>query len=162
MIITGKQQKWLKAFHIFFIVLWTGGAFCITICQVFFKPASDGELVGYLKVLHFIDFCIIAPAASLTLITALLYAHYTNWGWFKHNWIIVKWIICIIGIIIGIYPLAPSLSAMVETANHLGMKSFLDNDFVLNFNLTQFLGTFQTATVVLAGFISTIKPWKTK
>jgi len=162
MTITAKQQKWLKAFHIFFIVLWTGGAFCITLCQIFIKPVSDGELIGMLKVLHFIDFFIIAPAASFTFITALLYAYYTNWGWFKHNWIIVKWIICVIGIIMGIYPLAPSLSAMVETASRLGMNSFLDKDFIFNFNLTLFLGAFQSTTVVLAGFISSIKPWKNK
>lgn len=155
-------QKWLKAFHILVASVWVGCAIVLTVKQ-FLLTADDGrQLYGILATLDFIDLYILVPGAIGTLLTAIIYSTMTNWGWFKHNWITVKWTICLYGIIFGTYPLGPWLSEMAQIAGDLGLQALTDATFIHNRELSLIFGTFQAATIVFAVFISVLKPWKKK
>ncbi len=127
----------------------------------FFVRASDGrELFGILDTMNYVDLFIIIPGAMGCLLTGLLYSSLTNWGWFRHRWITVKWIICLYGVIIGTYPLGPWLEEMVRIAGQAGLAALSDPVFRHNAFMLKILGTFQAATLVFAAAISSLKPWR--
>jgi len=130
--------------------------------QFFIDPDNGGELYGIIATLDFIDLFILVPGAIGTFLTALVYSIWTNWGWFKHNWIIVKWIICIFGMIFGTFWLGPWISEMAQIAQEIGMEALTDPRYLSNRSKSLTFGTIQTGTVIFALFISTLKPWKKK
>lgn len=159
MSLNAKSQKWLKAFHLLFVAMWAGGAITISSKQFFIAAQSDGELFGIFSTLHYVDSFIIIPGAIGCLVTGILYSSLTRWGWFTYRWIIVKWIICLYGVIFGTYPLGPWLSELVEIVKHQGLAACNNLQFNHTLQMTIIFGTFQASTLVFACFISSIKPW---
>lgn len=158
--LSGKTQKWLKSLHIFSACVWVGCATVLTIMPFFINPESGGELYGITSTLDFIDIYILVPGAIGTALTALVFSIWTNWGWFKHNWIIVKWIICIFGIVFGNFWLGPWVSNMAHLAKTLGLEALSDAQYLNSQHNSMLYGTIQALTIIFAAFISTLKPWK--
>lgn len=158
--LSANGQKWLKSLHIYSGCVWAGCATTLAIKQFFVNPTNDGELYGIVSTLDFIDLFILVPGAIGTLLTALVYSLWTNWGWFKHTWITVKWIICAFGVVFGTFWLGPWLSSMAHIAGEKGLQALSDARYLDYRQNSLIFGTFQAATVVFAVFISTLKPWK--
>ena len=157
-----KGRQWLKGFHVFFACMWVGAAVCLAARQFTINPVDGMELYGITATLDFIDIFVIIPGAVGIFLTGLLYSIFTNWGWFKHNWIIVKWVICIYGIAFGTYPLGPWMSELVVIAKQQGLAALTDPTFVHNQTMLMIFGTFQLLTLIFACFVSVLKPWKKK
>ena len=87
-----RGKRWLKGFHVTFACLWVGGGLTLTLMQLAMHATTGGELYGIDRSMKFIDDFIIIPGALGSLLTGLLYSLFTNWGFFKHNWITVKWV----------------------------------------------------------------------
>ena len=160
--LSARGQKWLKGFHVVFGCVWLGSAVCLAVVQFFINPSDGKELYGINSTIHFMDYFILVPGAPGVFLTALIYSIWTNWGWFKHKWIIVKWVICLYGIIFGTYPLGPWQTGMTLISQQKGMAALLDPTYLHNQNMLYIFGTFQTATLLFAVFLSTLKPWKKK
>lgn len=76
--------------------------------DVCFLKAEDGsELYSIYASMKFIDYVILATGGMGSLLTGLIYSVFTNWGWFKHKWIIVKWCINLSGVTLGTFWLGP-------------------------------------------------------
>ena len=157
-----KGQRWLKGVHLFFICAWVGAAVCLVLMSFFLKAADGKELYGINRSLKFIDDFIIIPGALGCLITGILYAVFTKWGFFKHTWIIVKWIICVGGIIFGTFWLGPWLNHLVPISETRGLNALTDPVYVHNKTMNMWFGTLQAFTLVFALFVSVLKPWKKK
>lgn len=142
--------------------MWVGAAICLSVKQFFVNPTNGGELYGILTTMDFIDIYIIIPGAFGVLLTAVIYSTWTNWGLFKHNWIIVKWVICIYGIIFGTYPLSPWMTEMVHISKDAGLGALSNPTFLHNQKMLHIFGTFQAMTLLFAVFITCLKPWKRK
>jgi uncharacterized membrane protein len=155
-------QKWLKCFHILFGCTWIGCGIVLIVMPYFVSPADGRELYGIMFTLDFIDLFILVPGAMGTFLTGLIYSIWTKWGWFKHNWITVKWIICLFGIVFGTFYLGPWLSDMAHIAGEKGLAALSDPQYKHNRIMNLTFGTFQIATVIFAAFISVLKPWKKK
>lgn len=160
--LSGKGQKWLKSLHIYAACVWVGSATILIIMPFFMSPENGGELSGIVSTLDFIDLFILVPGAIGTFVTALVFSIWTNWGWFKHNWIIVKWIICLFGLVFGTFWLGPWMSGNAEIAKELGMKALSNAEYLGNQRNLLIFGTGQGLTIIFAAFISTLKPWKKK
>ncbi len=155
-------QRWLKSFHSFFACMWVGAAIVLSVKQFVVNPSSGGELYGIISTMDFIDLYIIIPGAIGVLLTGLTYSIWTNWGWFKHNWILVKWIICLYGVGFGTYPLGPWMSSLARISKEKGLSALSDPVYLHNRSMLYTLGTFQVATLIFAVFITALKPWKKK
>ena len=155
-----RGQRWLKCFHVFSGCVWVGCAVTLMVKQFFVSPADGRELYGIVSTLDFIDLFILVPGAIGTLLTSLIYSIWTKWGWFKHNWITVKWIICAFGIVFGTFWLGPWLSGMADMADTSGLLALSDTDYLHNRLMSMTFGTAQGLTVIFAVFISVLKPWK--
>jgi len=44
---------------------------------------------------------------------AVVYSIFTNWGWFKHKWITVKWCINAFGMVLGTFWLGQWVNTLV-------------------------------------------------
>lgn len=157
-----RAQKWVKGLHVIFACMWVGSAICLSVKQFFVHPANGGELYGITSTMDFIDVYIIIPGALGVLLTAIIYSTWTNWGWFKHKWIIVKWAICIYGIIFGTYPLGSWMSEVVHISKDAGLGALSHPIFLHNQKMLCIFGTFQAMTLVFAVFITSLKPWKNR
>ena len=160
--ISGSGQKWLKGFHVFFAGLWIGGAVALNLKQFFVNPTDGMELYGIVSTMKFIDDFIIIPGAVGLVLTGLLYSIWTNWGWFKHPWVTVKWCINLYGVIFGTFFLGPWLNSLPPIALNKGLTALSDPTFMHNRRMLIIFGTFQVATIIFAVFVSALKPWKKK
>jgi hypothetical protein len=155
-----RGQRWLKGFHSYFACMWVGAAIVLSVKQFFVHPTDGGELYGITATMDFIDVFIIIPGAMGVLLTALIYSVWTHWGWFKHNWITVKWIICVYGVVFGTYPLGPWMSGLARISKEQGLAALSDPNYLHNRTMLYAFGTFQVATLIFAVFITALKPWK--
>jgi hypothetical protein len=157
-----KGQRWLKGFHSFFACIWVGAAIVLSVKQFFVTASSGGELYGITSTMDFIDIFIIIPGAIGVLFTGLIYSIWTNWGWFKHNWITVKWMICLYGVIFGTYSLGPWMSDLAHISKAHGLSALSDPTYLHNQTMLYIFGTFQASTLIFAVFLTALKPWKKK
>ena len=157
-----RGQRWLKVFHLFSACLWVGAAVVLSVKQFFVRPADGGELYGITSTMDFVDIFIIIPGAIGVLLTGLIYSIWTNWGWFKHRWITVKWIICAYGVAFGTYPLGPWMSGLAKISKEKGLAALSDPTYLHNRTMLYCFGTFQVATLIFAVFVSVLKPWEAK
>ena len=157
-----KGQKWLKGFHHIFACLWVGGAVSVNL-MLFCLEASDGmELYGINQAINFIDIWIIIPGNIGVIVTGIIYSVFTNWGWFKHKWVTVKWIIAIYGMVFGIIWLGPWAASLETISKTEGLNALSLEMYQENLMMLYWWGSFQAATIIFAVFISTLKPWKSK
>jgi hypothetical protein len=156
-----KGQKWLKSFHILFSSLWVTGG--ISACLLLLLDASkDGQLYGINQAIHFIDVVIIVIGNVGVILTGLIYSIYTKWGWFKHKWITVKWIITIAGMLFGTFFLGPWVNTLVDISKTEGLNAYSNPDYMHALKMITWFGTIQALSVVFALFISSLKPWSKK
>jgi len=160
--LNSNQQKWLKAFHVFFVTVWVGGAIANTLMSLFLE-ANDGILLyGINLSIKFVDDFLVIPGAVGTFFSGILFSLYTKWGWFKHRWIIVKWIIAIFGVIFGTFFLGPWINSLPPISKIEGLQAFSNVNYMHNQTMLYIWGTFQALTLVFAVFVSVLKPWKKK
>jgi hypothetical protein len=153
-------QRWLKCLHVLAAGVWVGTAMALSVQMFFIQPYHGAELYGILSTLDFIDLHVLVPGAIGTLLTGLVYSLWTHWGWFKHRWVTVKWVICLYGVCFGTYPLGPWLSGLARIAREKGLAAFADPVFLSDRTLMLVFGPFQAATLILAFYLSFFRPWK--
>jgi uncharacterized membrane protein len=158
--LSSRGQRWLKCVHLFFACLWVGGAFALVLLIFTLDASHDMELYGVNRAMRFVDDFIIIPGATGLLLTGILYATLTPWGWFKHRWITAKWLVNIYGVIFGTFMLGPWLNSLAPVALEQGLAALTLPEYVARLHLLRTWGTFQFTTIVFALIISVLKPWK--
>ena len=160
--IGSRGQKWLKGIHIFFAGLWLCAGICLSIIIVFIGVDNGMALYGVNLTVKFIDDFILVPGAIGLTLTAIIYSAFTNWGWFKHKWIIVKWCINAFGMILGTFWLSQWVNTLPAVAKVEGLDAMINQDYLHAKSMILSWGSFQAATIIAAVFISTLKPWEKK
>ena len=160
---TPQAMKILKMFHIFFAFCWVIAALILLSLLVIPQPVSDDELYMQSRIVQIVDDYFIIPGALGSLLTGLIYGIWTNWGFFKHTWITVKWILTILQIAFGTFVLGPYVNNNVILADRIRDKAMLSNDIMLfqaNVQITLIGGSIQFVLLVFMVVISVQKPWR--
>lgn len=157
---SAKGQSWLKSFHILFSVLWAGGAVTLVLMNFFMNSGDGMTLYGINLSMKFVDDFIIIPGALGCLLTGILYSSLTNWGWFRHRWITVKWCINFYGVVFGTFWLGPWMNSLPSIIKAEGLAALSNPLYLNNREMLYYFGTFQACTLVFALFISVLKPWR--
>jgi hypothetical protein len=158
-------QKWLKIVHLFFVCIWVGPGVTLVAMQFAMSPGPNGTggmLHGIDTSMKFVDDWLIIPGAFGCLITGLLYSLLTNWGFFRHGWITLKWTITVGGILFGTFFLGPWLNALAPASLELGLDALHNPAYLHNKTMNSIWGPVQVGTLVFAVAISVLKPWKAK
>ena len=143
---------------------WVGGALSLVLLFVLRKNATDGGvLYGIYQSIQHVDLAIVAyPGAMGCLITGFIYSLFTPWGFFKHNWMIVKWIVTVTAIVSGTFFLGPWEASVVEISGRLGMAAIDDPNYTHKLKMNVIFGSLQALVILITVFISILKPWKRK
>ena len=156
-----KGLRWLKGFHMIAVSCWIGGAVALILLYLLKDNVINGDvLYGINQSIHHVDMVVVViPGAFGCLITGLIYGIFSNWGFFKHNWMIFKWIVTIAAILFGTFYLGPWETKMMEISGKLGMSSLNDPLYLYNQKMNLIFGSLQCVVLMITVFISIFKPW---
>ena len=154
--------KILKMLHILFAFSWIIGASGMILVSIVSAPKTGDELYMSARVIQILDDYFVIGGAFGSLLTGLIYSIWTNWGFTKHKWISVKWIMTILQMAFGTFVLGPYVNANVEIVDKLREAAFTDPQFVSNADSITTWGSVQVCVLFLYIVISVQKPWKKK
>jgi uncharacterized membrane protein len=162
--LSAKGLRWLKGFHLIAVSCWIGGAVALMLLYFLKNGVADGNILyGINQSIHHVDMVVVViPGAFGCLLTGLIYSSFSNWGFFKHKWLILKWIVTVTAILFGTFFLGPWETTMMEISGQLGMSSLSDPSYLYNQQMNFVFGGIQCAVLIIVVFISIFKPWKKK
>ena len=160
--ITGKSPKVLKIFHLLFAVMWTGGALCMIVLMLATSPQDSHELYMRSLALKLIDDWVIIPGGTGITISGIIYGIWTNWGFFKHRWITVKWILVVFMMLSGTFLMGTWVNNNVYPVENISNYTLENSEFFSNVAQTVFWAIIQITCLIAVVIISVFKPWKAK
>jgi hypothetical protein len=154
--------KLLKMFHILMIVLFLGGILS-SFALLIKLDLSDFEdvFVAY-KTFNIISDNVVKMGAQGTILLGAIYGFFTKWGFIKHKWLAVKWILFIGQTFIGILvvdKLMVANIALLETEKVLALS---DPIFIHNHYLRLYVVIAQIGLTLLALILSVLKPGRAR
>ncbi len=157
-----KGLRWLKGFHLIAVSCWIGGAVALILLYLIKDGVTDGGvLFGINQSIHHVDMVVVViPGAFGCLLTGLIFSVFSNWGFFKHKWMIFKWIVTVTAILFGTFYLGPWETTMMEISGKLGLSSLRDPAYIYNQKMNLIFGSLQCFILMVTVFISIFKPWK--
>jgi uncharacterized membrane protein len=155
-----RGQRWLKIVHLVFACAWLGGALALLLILFLARPAGGDELYAVQLCMTIVDDFLIIPGALGCLFTGVLYGIATNWGFFRHRWLTVKWIATVTVISFGTFWLGPWLNANAALAKAERAAAWMNPDFVHNQAMNMACGPVQLVVLVGLVWVSVAKPWK--
>lgn len=126
-----KKKQMLIIIHVLSVVCWLGGAMVMLLLGMHMLKAGNGEQLYYtLENMHVIDVVFIRYTALVALLTGIVLSVWTNWGLFKHYWIVTKLSLTILLIGFGIEYMGDWLSQIVRIAKQERFLALSDSAFL--------------------------------
>ncbi|PLR66925.1 DUF2269 family protein [Bacillus sp. UMB0893] len=155
-----RKKQVLVSIHVISVTLWFGGTMGMLLLGFYLKNAVDGEQLYYtLLSMHVIDESLLKYPALLTLITGIMLSVWTQWGLFKHYWVLIKLALTIVTILLGIFFINDWFSFLVTTAEELGFSALQNQDFHNVWFSMILTGSFNLLCLVMMTFVTYIKPF---
>ncbi|MGA9172577.1 MAG: hypothetical protein WBZ33_01140, partial [Thermoactinomyces sp.] len=127
---------------------------------LYMQNARNGEQLYYILAdMHLIDVTLIRYPALMVFISGVLLSIWTQWGLIKYYWVVIKFALTLLIILIGILFLGDWLSFLLETANHLGLDAFQKHDFQTTSWSLIFISAFNILAMALMTCITYFKPF---
>jgi hypothetical protein len=159
--LTISQQKLLKTIHLVAVSIWLSSVVTLMLLPIISKRIALGdELYMYNLAYHFMDMFILTPAAILTLLTGLIYSLFTKWGFFRHGWIVYKWIVTLLIIVTGTFYLGPMVTKLLEIADIERIAALQDQYYIYGEVVGLYAAIINSSLLVTAVFFSVYKPWR--
>lgn len=157
-----RGLRWLKGFHLLAVACWLGGAVSLLLLYFLKSGVEDGGvLYGINRSIHHVDMAVVVvPGAFGCLLTGLLYSALSHWGFFRHRWLICKWLVTVTAILFGTFFLGPWETAMMEISGAIGLEALADPAYLYNQRMNLVFGAVQTLALAIVVFISVFKPWQ--
>ncbi|MDR1309095.1 MAG: DUF2269 family protein [Deltaproteobacteria bacterium] len=151
----------LRTIHLVAAGLWIGGAVALNLMIAGLSTAeSDGQLYGFNLACKFLDDAVLIPGAMGCLVTGILISSLTNWGFWKHRWVIVKYVLTIFCILFGTFYLGPTVNDQPEISYREGLMALSNPEYVDNYYSSLKGGAVQILLLLLMFLISVFKPLK--
>jgi len=126
-----KKKQLIIVIHVLSVVCWLGGAMVMLLLGTYMLKAENGEQLYYtLDHMHLIDVVLIRYTALVALLTGILLSVWTNWGLFKHYWILIKLILTVALISFGIEYMGDWLSQIVRIGKQERFLALSDAAFL--------------------------------
>lgn len=116
MSMTIRQRKLTRTGHITFSVGWLGSVACFLTLAVVGFTSKDAQMArAAYPAMKLIAWFIIIPLSFASPLTGIILALGTQWGLFRHYWILVKFMITIFSTIVLLIHMQP-ISIMADAA----------------------------------------------
>ena len=154
--------KILKMLHILLIVLFLGGILSSFALILKLDVSSFEDVHSSYKVFNIISDNVVKMGAQGTILLGAIYGFFTRWGFIKHKWLAVKWLLFIAQTFIGILvvdKLMVSNLTLLETEQ----ASALTNPvFIHNHYLRLYVVIGQITLTLFALVLSVLKPGRSR
>lgn len=157
-----KGMKALKVIHLVCAVAWFGSAISMNLLRHLVSVNDPAGMYWMAEILEAIDMDILVPGAVGCLLTGIVYGAFTNWGFFKHRWITVKWVLTIFMITLGTFWMGPLVKSNVLIGKELMEGAGNASQYWQNVTSNEYMGLLQTFLLLVVFIISVYKPWKKK
>lgn len=158
--LTIKQKNWLLSGHIASGGIWLGTSLCMVLIALSNHRTVNGdELYAINAILKRLDDFVIIPSATLSTVTGGLLCWLTIWGFTKHYWVMVKWIITVALIVIGTAWLGPWVNAMTAVSASERLQALQNPLYVWDQQVLVVGAIAQTFALLAIISISVLKPW---
>ncbi|MFW5490281.1 MAG: DUF2269 family protein [Desulfovibrio sp.] len=154
----GNALKWLKTAHIFAACLWGGAATALVVVQFVLNPTTGDELHYRDLCMKIIDDFVVAPGALGCLITGIIFAVGTKWGFFRHGWIIIKWIMNIGFILFGMVYFVPWLDQAERLSDTMRLSALRNADYIHAHTMNSVVVVLQAAALLALVWLTIFKP----
>jgi hypothetical protein len=84
----------------------------------------------------------------------------TNWGFAKHRWVIIKWVLTVFCILFGTFYLSPTVNDQPHISAEEGIAALANPDYVSNHQASLRGGMVQLVSMVFMIWLSVFKPLK--
>ena len=154
--------KILKMLHILMIVLFLGGILSSFALLMKLDLSNFDEVYSNYKTFNLISDNVVKLGAQGTILLGAVYGFFTRFGFIKHKWLAVKWILFIAQTFIGILVVDKLMVAnltLLETEKALALVNpvFLHNHFLrLNVVIAQI------GLTLFALVLSILKPGRSR
>ena len=160
--LSAKGMKALKVAHLVCVIAWFGSAISMNLLRHLVEAKDAAGMYWMAEILEAIDMEILVPGAIGCLLTGIVYGAFTVWGFFKHRWLTVKWVLTLFMILFGTFYMGPLVKENVAIG-----KAILEGsgDVALywhNVSANAYAGMLQIALLTFVTIISVYKPWKRK
>lgn len=152
----------LKVAHLICAILWIGSAVSMNLLRHFVEVEDAAGMYYMAEELEAIDMQLLVPGAIGCLFTGIVYGVWTNFGFFKHRWLTVKWVLTLFMILLGTFCMGPPVKENVTIGKAL-MEGVGDaGQYATNVETNAYLGALQLTLLMIVLVISVWKPWKKK
>ena len=161
--LTKNGIKILKILHYVAVACWIGTALVLLLFNIRAEIAvSEGMLLGINAAGRMADLWILIPGAVGCLVTGLLFALFTPWGFFKHRWLTCKWVLTITCILTGTFFLGVWEKEMLLISRDLGNAALTDGSYLAVRTKHFLLSCVQIIALLAMVAISVFRPWRAK
>jgi len=154
--------KILKMSHLLLIVLFLGGILSSFALIVRLDLSNFDEVYLTYRNFNVISDNVVKMGAQGTILLGAVYGFFTKWGFIKHKWLAVKWLLFIAQTFIGILivdKLMVANLALLETEKVLALS---DPVFLHNHFLRLYVVIGQIGLTLLALILSVLKPGRSR
>lgn len=155
-----RGRLWLRSFHILFVGLWIGVGIGEILVLLSSGNATDGSALNTYYAVDKVLSPIVRSSGLLAIITGVLLAWLTTWGFFKYKWVIYTIIIVILDILITSIWCAPAINKMAALAGAEGLSALQNPEYMSARNTAIISGIVPLLLLISAVFVSVIKPWR--
>ncbi len=154
--------KILKMLHMLLIVLFLGGILSSFALILRLNLSSFDDVYMSYKVFNIISDNVVKIGAQGTILLGAVYGFFTKWGFIKHKWLAIKWLLFIAQTFIGILivdKLMVSNLALLETEKALALSNPV---FIHNHYLRFYVVIAQIGLTLFALILSVLKPGRSR
>ncbi|WP_250124056.1 DUF2269 family protein [Chroococcidiopsis sp. CCMEE 29] len=155
-----KQKNLLLSAHVVFAALWSGTVLSMFVLALRNQNSTNADVLHALNsAINLLDDYVVIPSALGSLLTGTLLCWLTVWGFFKHYWVIAKWIGTVALIVTGTFWLFPWANAATAISEAQRLQA-LENPLYSFDAKAVLIGTIVQVSCLLALIaISLLKPW---
>ena len=154
--------KLLKMFHILMIVLFLGGILSSFVLLIKLDLSNFEAVAGAYKTFNIISDNVVKMGAQGTILLGAIYGFFTKWGFIKHKWLAVKWILFIAQTFIGILIVDKLMMANIVLLETEQVRALSDPIFIHNHYLRLYVVIAQIGLTLFALILSVLKPGRSR
>jgi len=154
--------KVLKMLHLLMIVLFLGGILSSFALMMKLDLSNFDDVYMTYKNFNVISDNIVKMGAQGTILLGAVYGFFTKWGFIKHKWLALKWILFIIQTFVGILIVDKLMVAnltLLETEKVLALSNPV---FIHNHSLRFYVVIAQIGLTLFALILSVLKPGRSR
>ena len=157
---SSNGMRILKIIHLIAISFWTGANLAVFALSLYAQHTGGTEhFLWTYEMMATLFPKVILPSAIVTIITAILYGVFSNWGFFKFKWITVKWLgTILLGLTTGFGVMKLLHSAILTIPRDMPFPTVLETCHMAIKSVSALTFT-QVFLLLLLIALSVIKPW---